>query len=366
MRWVWLSLVLLLGGCHFLERSENRFGLSGYDERQIRHRTSKYEIDLTELEYWDTQVEKLVTEKAFSLAQTARLYAYLYCAQKAFADASFDLTTSYTGSVDLISAAVIKLFIPNYSPIGLKIDAFSKELTEGLMRKIQARFDREQKGIQSINVKSDPDSWQHASPVETDAPTMKPWGMKRADAFSADPPPEVDSSAWSDQLEQVKRGTEGATGYQKERSYFWSKMHTPQESDWRYIAAQYMKEQKVSIEMFMVVRAKVAMAIMDGFIAVFHDKYTYMVKRPDMRDETLKTLFPNPQHPSYPSGHSTISSAAATVLLYYFPENANRWRYLAEEAGQSRLWAGIHYPIDLQAGKKQGVEVGKAVIFSGP
>ena len=64
-----------------------------------------------------------------------------------------------------------------------------------------------------------------------------------------------------------------------------------------------------------------------------------------------------PNFPSYPSNHSTLSTARSEVLAYLFPSRAEFIRGLGKEAGDSRVWAGIHYEMDNRA----GVEVGKAV-----
>jgi len=45
------------------------------------------------------------------------------------------------------------------------------------------------------------------------------------------------------------------------------------------------------------------------------------------------------------------------VLAYLFPEHADFIRGVGKEAGDSRIWAGIHYPIDNDA----GVQLGKSV-----
>jgi membrane-associated phospholipid phosphatase len=60
---------------------------------------------------------------------------------------------------------------------------------------------------------------------------------------------------------------------------------------------------------------------------------------------------------SVPAAHGCFSTAATTVLGHLFPRDAAPLVTLAEEAGQSRLWAGIHYRRDVVA----GVAVGKAV-----
>ncbi len=66
--------------------------------------------------------------------------------------------------------------------------------------------------------------------------------------------------------------------------------------------------------------------------------------------------------PSYTSGHSTISAAAATVLCHLFPRDTTDLAVRADEAKQSRLWAGIHFPIDNQTGAAGGRLVGGLVV----
>ena len=68
-------------------------------------------------------------------------------------------------------------------------------------------------------------------------------------------------------------------------------------------------------------------------------------------------LFPVPNFPSYPSNHSSFSAARAEVLAYLFPARADFIRAIAKEAGDSRIWAGLHYQMDNVA----GVNLGKSV-----
>jgi membrane-associated phospholipid phosphatase len=72
-------------------------------------------------------------------------------------------------------------------------------------------------------------------------------------------------------------------------------------------------------------------------------------------------LIPTPPFPSYTSGHSTISTAAATVLGHLFPTEAEDLAAKAIEAKNSRLWAGIHFPIDNEVGATGGGMVGRLV-----
>lgn len=95
----------------------------------------------------------------------------------------------------------------------------------------------------------------------------------------------------------------------------------------------------------------------DAFIASNDGKFAYWYLRPNMLDSSITPLFAVPPFPSYPSNHSTLSTARSEVLAYLFPSHAEFIRGVGKEAGDSRIWAGIHYEMDNRA----GVKLGKAV-----
>ena len=64
-----------------------------------------------------------------------------------------------------------------------------------------------------------------------------------------------------------------------------------------------------------------------------------------------------PRHPAYPSGHSTYAGAASELLSFFFPDYRRDLDSLADNAGVARLWAGIHWRSDHEA----GVQLGRAV-----
>ena len=82
-----------------------------------------------------------------------------------------------------------------------------------------------------------------------------------------------------------------------------------------------------------------------------------MKRRPHQAASQLTTLFAVPNHPSYPSGHSCISSSAARVLEHFFPAHSAELDNLVNDAGLSRMYAGIHYRFDVVAGKTLGQAV---------
>ena len=100
------------------------------------------------------------------------------------------------------------------------------------------------------------------------------------------------------------------------------------------------------------------MALMDAGICCWDAKYYYNYPRPIQLLDNLKTIAGTPNFPSYPSGHSTFSAAAATVLSYIFPQEKAVVEKYAEEAGISRLYGLIHFSFDNSAGAEQGSKVG--------
>ena len=88
----------------------------------------------------------------------------------------------------------------------------------------------------------------------------------------------------------------------------------------------------------------VAMALHDATVAAWDSKYAYNRPRPSVLDPTINPSLPVPNSPSYPSEHAAAAAAAAEVLAYLVPAEAASFRALAEEAGRSRLYAGLLIP----------------------
>jgi membrane-associated phospholipid phosphatase len=110
------------------------------------------------------------------------------------------------------------------------------------------------------------------------------------------------------------------------------------------------------------VYALMGIAFYDGGTACWEAKYHYWDARPTMLDPTITTVFRTPNHPSYPSGHSCASAAAGGVLGALFPREAGFYRTLADEIGESRIYAGIHVRSDCEAGLALGRQVADAVM----
>ncbi|MEY2707747.1 MAG: hypothetical protein RIQ91_377 [Bacteroidota bacterium] len=124
---------------------------------------------------------------------------------------------------------------------------------------------------------------------------------------------------------------------------------------------------------------RLSSAIFDAFITCWHVKYKTDYLRPitaihDLIDSSWNSPIQTPAFPEYPSGHSVVSSAAATVLTatfgeYEFTDSAEfkfglgvrkfkNFREASNQACVSRLYGGIHFIDAIEKGKKLGNEVG--------
>src|SRR5207249_8937076 len=99
----------------------------------------------------------------------------------------------------------------------------------------------------------------------------------------------------------------------------------------------------------------------DATLACWDTKYAYLELRPSQADPIIPTLFANPQHPGYPSGHACASGASAAVMSTLFPNDTQLFTSMASDAGISTFDAGIHTHLDVSDGLKLGTQVGQRI-----
>ena len=173
------------------------------------------------------------------------------------------------------------------------------------------------------------------------------------------PPPSTKSSAFQQQVAAVKNAVENLTRDQLSIVYKWAdgaSSPTPP-GHWNLIAAPYITGAGFSEVRKARAFALLNMAEHDAAVSCWDAKYAYFTPRASQVDPTIKTVVGLPNFPTYTSGHSTFSAAASDILSYLFPGSASYFASQRDEAAISRLYGGIHYPMDIDVGKTEGSRV---------
>lgn len=148
------------------------------------------------------------------------------------------------------------------------------------------------------------------------------------------------------------------------------------------ILTQILKEERATLSKASLGFAKMCIAENDAFISCWKGKYDYVLIRPvsyiqKYIDPTFKTVIGTPPFPAYTSGHSCEMGAGSRILSALFTNGSGDYQFtdysqlqygffarsysnfekMAEECANSRLYGGIHYPID----NSKGLQVGRAI-----
>jgi membrane-associated phospholipid phosphatase len=211
-------------------------------------------------------------------------------------------------------------------------------------------------------------NWKGVNPATPMAGTWKTWALTSGSQFRPGPPPACDSAQMATDLAEVKNFPRSipappASFNTTRLAFFWNGV-IGSLKPWNDLITQKISEYRLDANPPRAARvyALVSIAYYDSLIAVYDAKYAYWAIRPNQLDPTLTTLFPNPNHPSYPSAHASLSTGQAEVLAYLFPRDAEFIRSIAVESSNSRIWAGIHYRSDLDAGMSMSKKVAEVII----
>lgn len=178
------------------------------------------------------------------------------------------------------------------------------------------------------------------------------------------PPPAPGSVEFERDAEELKGFAKSVTDKQRKIANWWSDglgTYTPP-GHWNRRTKEYIIKYEMNPLRTARTFAYLNMAIMDAGIACWDAKYYYHFPRPIQTINGFKTIIGTPNFPSYTSGHSAFSGAAAEVVAYIFPAEAQVARDWALEAAESRIYAGIHYRFDSEVGIDQGKKVAKYTI----
>jgi membrane-associated phospholipid phosphatase len=206
------------------------------------------------------------------------------------------------------------------------------------------------------SVETGPCKWIGTNPGNVAAKDWIPLLLTSPHQFRPPMPPACDSAQVVAETATVRNFPRTfVTNY---KAFYWQSPEGLNTWPYRY-ADKWMFEDRLDQNPPRVTRAYalIASVLFDAFIASQDGKFAYWYIRPSQLDPAIIPLFPVPPFPSYPSNHSTFSAARSEVLAYLFPSRADFIRAVGKEAGDSRIWAGIHFPMDNAA----GVELGRSV-----
>jgi membrane-associated phospholipid phosphatase len=351
------------------EKLPTYFSYNSSQLSSLQPLSSLYKMNVTELQKWDNIMFDLVKKHKLGGIAASRLYTYMYTAQREAAFLSYDIKQEYLGTLDPISARVLGLFFSNERQsisAKIKTDRYSEKLADLVLAKIKLRLQLDKRNIKAYPEKKDRKNyWLGTRPfIGQDEGSSMTWLINSSRPINSPAPPTPQSKIWLHELEQTKTALKNVSPEQIKTVIYWAGEPSTitLAGIWLKIANDYMNAQDVTFTKRLQVRATLAMGLADAMTAVFHVKYSYWIKRPNMLDKSIRTVIVTPNHPTYPSGHAALSGAAATILTFYFPDHKKQWWRQANEGNQSRIFAGIHFPIDTRDGLILGKKVGNAII----
>ena len=263
------------------------------------------------------------------------------------------------------------------------------------------------RGYAKYTVSNEPGRWVPTPPgymdaVEPNWARVRPFVLDSASQFRPKPPHKFDMTAGSPfhrQVMEVYEVSRQLTDAQRELVSFWddnpyvmhvqghamyaTKKATPG-GHWMGITAIAARKSGASLVQAADAYLRTAIALADGFISCWDEKFRSNLVRPEtvidaFIDATWQPLLQTPPFPEYTSGHSVISTAAATVLTDVFGDNFaftdnteqtygltvrsfRSFNEAAAEAAISRLYGGIHYRMAIEEGVTQGRRVGDFLV----
>jgi PAP2 superfamily len=235
-----------------------------------------------------------------------------------------------------------------------------------------------------------------AAPVQRVFAAMTPWTMTSSGQFLPPPSPALASAQYTADFNEVKSIGSAATATPDAvaTARFWNGQFDTVATMWNRVAESLAAGRHAKLvdnaRFFALLNASMA----DAVIAVWNAKNTYNTWRPitairnaDMdgnpatdQDDAWNGVLGTPAHQEYPSGHSGVSSAAATVLSSFFgndtsftmtsdglaaPANARTYASFSDaidEVGLARIAGGIHFRFACTAAVQMGASIaGQAI-----
>ena len=224
-----------------------------------------------------------------------------------------------------------------------------------------------------------------ASGIALQWQNVTPFGVPGASDFLLDPPPSLTSEEYAKAYNEVMTvGSQNSTARPPDRAsvaLFYAASSPTQV--FNQAATQVALAQARSLSENARALALINMAMSDSLVASFLNKYTYNFWRPETAihaggDPSWAPFIVTPCFPSYPSNHGSAGNGAAEVLRRLYGEAGHSimltnpaapnivlqytsFKQITDDISDARVYGGIHFRTDQEAGADLGRAVGAAV-----
>lgn len=221
---------------------------------------------------------------------------------------------------------------------------------------------------------------------------VTPWVLRSSSQFRPDAPPPLDSDLYArdyNEIKEIGRATGSTrTAEQSNIALFWRASPV---AIWNPMLAQVIAARDLDLSAAAQAYALVAIAGVDAGISCWDAKYVYNNWRPQLAirggdfdgndatvgDPSWTAFLPTPPHPDYTSGHTTVSTAMASILENEFGNEpgvhfsvtqtaiTREWDTFDEavqEVIDARVYSGIHFRNSDVVGSRVGGQVGQFVL----
>jgi hypothetical protein len=244
-----------------------------------------------------------------------------------------------------------------------------------------------------------PGEWRPTPPSSAPGLTpqlahVTPWVIQSPSQFRPPAPPALDSAEYTADFNEIKaKGSDSSTSRtadETDAALFWNPGNPP--DFWNPVAVSLAAKHHFGMLQTAHLLAQVNLAMSDAMIGCWDAKYTYVSWRPitaihladtdgnpeTTPDPTWAPLLATPPFPGYPSAHSCGSAAAVAVLSHHFGDataitvtndaipgqtrSFGSFHAALDEVKDARVFGGIHFRTDCNAGQTLGTAVGKYVV----
>jgi hypothetical protein len=208
---------------------------------------------------------------------------------------------------------------------------------------------------------------------------VTPFGIESSSQFRSGPPPALTSNEYLKDFDEVSRvgGADSPLrpADRADVARFYNAVLAV--ATWNPAVRQAAAVAGTSLSDNARALALLNVAISDALVSVMETKYHYTFWRPETA-AGLVPFVPTPCFPSYPSAHASASYAAAEIARRIFGGGGHSivlisppsvgvtlqytsFKEIVRDIDDARVYGGIHFRFDQEAGAVQGREIGKYV-----